>query len=417
MLPEKLTTPIASSTRFLLMQKDHEVAMISWKPELALPMRLVDVFEKNRLPLPVIYNEGLGRQAGLNSWIEHRSIPSSRFLDIKKLTNISACSPIEFALQHYGLSLSDSYWFCPVGSNFKWRDVNLFTNDFERIYISDPQLYEHIQHLSPFASTNGDLRKFWCIDNGSRYLYKESRKPFYQQAYNEAFATALLNELKIPHVPYSIKDVDGIPYSVCPAFTDENTEYVPAWYILSAAKKHGYESDYTYYLSCVNTVYPQFDVTSLHTMLAFDYLICNTDRHYGNFGFLRDVETLDWKGVAPIFDNGTSLWHDTVTHRINRTNQESKPFFKTFEEQNLNLRSLLPVFSDLSDDFVLQAAQKIFSQSPDFDQDRITALGKAVIDGKKQLQLLHDLDLTGHFMNAARQARRTFNKRKNGLHH
>ena len=51
-------------------------------------------------------------------------------------------------------------------------------------------------------------------------------------------------------------------------------------------------------------------------MLATDYILANTDRHLGNFGFLRDSETLEWKGLAPIYDSGTSLWQMTLTRSI-----------------------------------------------------------------------------------------------------
>lgn len=50
-------------------------------------------------------------------------------------------------------------------------------------------------------------------------------------------------------------------------------------------------------------------------MLVFDYLMANTDRHFGNFGAIQNVETLEWIGPAPIFDSGTSLWHDKLTGR------------------------------------------------------------------------------------------------------
>ena len=409
MLPEKICSSIKESSQFLLMQKDHQVALISWNPVFAQPLRLIDVIEASRLPLPVLYNEGQGQQYGLNCWMKYRSIPASRFQEVKASNNLSAQSPVEFSLQNFGLSLSDSYWFCPVGKGFTWDEINLFKNEFDQPLSNKSKLSD--SGISPYASTNGDLRKLWRVENGTRLLYKESRTPYYQQAYNEVFASVLLDELKIPHVPYSIKDIEGTPYSVCPAFTDENTEYVPAWYILSAAKKYGNQSDYTYFLSCLSSVYPQFDTVSLHTMLAFDFLICNTDRHYGNFGFLRDVETLEWKGAAPIFDNGTSLWHDTVTHRVSRTDQECKPFFKTFEVQNFKLRSSLPAFSGLSDVFVLQAAQSIYSQNPDFDRERIAALVNAVIAGNRQLKLLHDLNYADHFKQAARQSVQTYKKR------
>ena len=43
-------------------------------------------------------------------------------------------------------------------------------------------------------------------------------------------------------------------------------------------------------------------------MILFDALVYNTDRHFGNFGFLVDNKTTKIKGLAPIFDNGESLF-------------------------------------------------------------------------------------------------------------
>ncbi len=37
------------------------------------------------------------------------------------------------------------------------------------------------------------------------------------------------------------------------------------------------------------------------------YEVYNGDRHLNNFGIIRDVNTLQWLDVAPIFDNGQSL--------------------------------------------------------------------------------------------------------------
>lgn len=33
----------------------------------------------------------------------------------------------------------------------------------------------------------------------------------------------------------------------------------------------------------------------------------NEDRHLNNFGIIRDINTLKWLDMAPIFDNGQSL--------------------------------------------------------------------------------------------------------------
>ena len=43
-------------------------------------------------------------------------------------------------------------------------------------------------------------------------------------------------------------------------------------------------------------------------MLVFDALVYNEDRHFGNFGVLRDNHTGKILAPAPIFDNGLSLF-------------------------------------------------------------------------------------------------------------
>ena len=50
-------------------------------------------------------------------------------------------------------------------------------------------------------------------------------------------------------------------------------------------------------------------VKALHDMLVFDAVVCNTDRHFGNFGFLVDNETNEIVAPAPLFDHGNSLFN------------------------------------------------------------------------------------------------------------
>ena len=42
-------------------------------------------------------------------------------------------------------------------------------------------------------------------------------------------------------------------------------------------------------------------------LMIYDALICNKDRHLGNFGYLTDNNTGAYLRPAPIFDNGFSL--------------------------------------------------------------------------------------------------------------
>ena len=44
-------------------------------------------------------------------------------------------------------------------------------------------------------------------------------------------------------------------------------------------------------------------------MIVFDAVICNTDRHFGNFGVLVDNLTNEILEPAPLFDHGNSLFN------------------------------------------------------------------------------------------------------------
>ena len=46
---------------------------------------------------------------------------------------------------------------------------------------------------------------------------------------------------------------------------------------------------------------------ALGRMLTVDYIIANIDRHWNNFGFIRNADTTKFLGLAPVYDSGTSL--------------------------------------------------------------------------------------------------------------
>ena len=59
-------------------------------------------------------------------------------------------------------------------------------------------------------------------------------------------------------------------------------------------------------------------------MLIFDCLICNEDRHMGNFGLLVDNKTNKPIKLAPIFDNGLSLFNYAMDDDFNHLNEYAK---------------------------------------------------------------------------------------------
>lgn len=73
-------------------------------------------------------------------------------------------------------------------------------------------------------------------------------------------------------------------------------------------------------------------VDALEDMLVFDAIICNTDRHYGNFGVLVDNKSNTIAAPAPLFDRKArcSVWAERIS-------RDSK---KAFDEY---ARTLLPL--------------------------------------------------------------------------
>lgn len=62
----------------------------------------------------------------------------------------------------------------------------------------------------------------------------------------------------------------------------------------------------------------------LKSMLVFDAVIYNEDRHYSNFGVLMDSRNCNIFAAAPIFDNGVSLFNYTMQDDIDNLYEYAK---------------------------------------------------------------------------------------------
>ncbi len=364
--------------------------------QLDFPVAEVEVTEKGHFislhalcdeaRLPVWGYEGEeSLLAMLNHWWIQRSIPETR----KNLPDFLAAADVEtaaaLAVKCHGVSLSDQYWIKPLHSSLQWKDINLFSHDFAPLSVSSLRSEEE-RIATADSSLNGELVKFWTIEGGQRKLYKESTKVYYQQAYNEVFAARLLERLGIPHVPYELVMKGEIPYLACPLFTSEEREYVPARAILTARKKQNHESDYMHFLKCVEQLAIPVRKQEIDTMLAFDFLINNSDRHYGNFGFLRNPKTLQFIGMAPLFDHGNSMWNFDANFDIRLREQPSKPF-KVVHEKQIRLADEAQLSLErVSDEWLRQEIEEIYSQNPRMDSARIELLQDRVCALKHKLE-------------------------------
>ena len=121
------------------------------------------------------------------------------------------------------------------------------------------------------------------------------------------------------------------PFSVCEDFITSETELVSAYHVMKTMKKPNSMSEYEFYLQCAEALGVADVREQTEKMLTLDFIIENEDRHYNNFGLVRNAVTLKWLGVAADLRLcGTSLWYNTVESQIQASSPSlpSKPFRK-----------------------------------------------------------------------------------------
>jgi hypothetical protein len=326
-----------------------------------------------------IFKSGIDRKA-LTEWWTGRSIPTSRSGLEAALRCIGISSPILLLEKCCGLSLSDQYWISLKGSGLKWEDINFFQNSFSRdigeiLFGHEPADSSRISLMSPDNTSDGWLRKKWIIADGKRYLMKGGSFPYHQEPLNEAAASVIMSCLGVNHVNYTITFEDENPYSLCENFITPDTDLIPAWRILNTQKQPNNRSVRDHFIACCDTLGIPGVRETLDKMLTVDYIIANEDRHFNNFGCIRNVDTLEWLGFAPVYDSGTSLWYNrpNIGSRV-----ESKPFRKTHEEQ-IKLVSDLSWFKLGARDELAERLNGVFAASPEIDEARRTAIVNAVM--------------------------------------
>jgi len=325
--------------KYTLMHKNIAVADIEIDEALGGVTKIRNVTLKEHLPVGTIRiqrdDEVVDRYA-FNQWWTGRSIPASRMGVSDALETLGIYNTKLLLTKCLGLSLSDHYWIKPYNKNILWEDVNFFDNDFSDdigdVLFGMNGKNDDFDFVSPDNTSDGNLQKRWKIIDGKRCLLKSGSTPFRQQPFNEVIATLIMNKLGIEHVPYTITWIDNKPYSVCEDFVNKDTELISAWRVLQLRQKENHESSYLHYVNICKKLGIDI-VPALDRMIVLDYIIANEDRHFNNFGLLRDANTLEWISAAPIFDSGTSLWYDTSARGISTYDIPCKPFKKKHSEQ------------------------------------------------------------------------------------
>lgn len=281
----------------ILKHRDTEVLRFEWlEPE---GVRILSVNEKALRFLPLDMH-GEATDAGLWGWLRHRVVPKHRNYIQDMLIRLGITYGVRSIIEvSKGLSLNDVHWVCGDGTHARWRSVNLYDNPFSKSMAvlaftgagRSGARRKSVPETSPEFSTNGMLAKCWRRTNEGIFLYKSGSENFANagfEPYSEYYAAQIAEALGYAHVPYGLEKFKGRLCSTCPLFTSEKVGFVPAGRVHSTAEA---------------LADPRFA-----EVFFFDAVICNTDRHLGNFGYLVDNDTNEIIGAAPIFDNGYGLF-------------------------------------------------------------------------------------------------------------
>ena len=363
--------------KYILMHREIEVAEIELD-ELSHITNIYEVYAEEHFPVGTLGKHGVDKTM-LAKWWAKRSIPASRSGLRETLDLLHMSVPQELLAKCYGLSLSDQYWISPKDKPLMWKEINFFDHDFSEdvgnLLFGYGEFSDSMSLISPDNTSDGQLIKKWKIADGKRVLIKGGSNPYQQEPLCEVIASGIAERLCIPHTKYTLLWEYEKPFSVCQDFITSETELVSAYHIMQSRKKPNDLSDYEFYLNCAEQLGVKNIREQTEKMIVLDFLIGNTDRHFNNFGLIRNAVTLEWIGVAPIFDCGTSLWYNTQESLIKplSPNLPAKPFKKTHREQIklvkdfswLDMKKLKGMEEEM---------EEILSQSPYISRERRAVL-------------------------------------------
>jgi len=288
-----------------------------------LIVEIIEMYEENNLFLPI---DLIKTDEGILEWLKKRVIPKNRafvhsFLaklglninDTKGIIDISK-----------GPSVNDCYWIVEENFKGKFENYNLYDKRFSRIlsliaYTGYGETNQKGFVSTPELTTNGILAKCWRRISGDIILYKAGSTGAInagKEPYSEFYASQIAKIMELDFVEYNLRKWKKKLFSTCLLFTSKKYSYLPISRVVTTG---GWGAVMKYYKNLGDKYY-----NSLVDMLIFDAVICNEDRHFGNFGLKIENKTNKIVGTAPIFDNGLSLFNYAMDDELENIDEYSK---------------------------------------------------------------------------------------------
>ena len=291
--------------KYILMHKNDKCGTILFDENIG---RITEYHDDRNGLSPFLGNCDIKK---IQKWWEMRAVPASRATMQQVINNANCLNTEVYLAKNLGLSMTDTYWIKPSGIDLSFDNVK-FANLAAYSHGKIP--YHNATSYDPNASLGGQMEKYWDLMHKTPILVKESYKYYGQQSINEVFASIIHDRQHsgVDFVKYTAEMTEdrGVQCK-CQAFTSENIELLSAYEIVESRKIQNSQALYDEYINiCVEN---GIDSEQIQEFMDYqtmtDFLITNTDEHLLNFGVLRDPNTMNLIGPAPIFDSGNSMFY------------------------------------------------------------------------------------------------------------
>ncbi|MCR5125720.1 MAG: hypothetical protein K6B43_11090 [Treponema sp.] len=237
----------------------------------------------------------------IDSWCASRSAAKHRTHVNKILELCGGKTKSGFIALTHSLSLTDTLWVKSDKENVTWKDVNLYENNFDEVvsklsFDGNGLFGSQMPTTSPELTTDGAYDKCWLNEKDGIHLIKtgsEGARNTGLEPYGEVLASQVFKKICKQSVEYTFRRFDGKVVSDCKLFTNQDYGYRPIALF--------YKEKLT--LPKLIEIYREFDSEdAFRRMIVADCITLNSDRHFGNFGFLVNNKTFERTIMNPCFD-------------------------------------------------------------------------------------------------------------------
>lgn len=315
--------------RYTLMHKDAKVASVREDGTCTI--------YSHRLMPYNIWLDGSNREldARLNNlenfyhWCASRVLTLDRKYAKEILASIGAKQAVTdrdramIAISCRALSLTDVYWIKQDREPVSFSDISLFRHSlsgaFADVSLIGKQLtVQNAELIEPGdatadVGTQGVAPKAWIREGDTFYLLKNGEE---RDVRAELLASKIARCFALDSVAYEASRFAGKLVSKSRIITSEAQSLVPIEAVDLYCVNHDWDRD---------AFVLKKDAYSYHMMNLIDYLIGNTDRHWGNWGFFADNRTNELTKLYPLMDfNKAFLAYDTLDGARCQTNAKQQ---------------------------------------------------------------------------------------------